>query len=166
MIFQSRNCHEYDLSCRYSRIRNLSYLFPSSNANPTDKYVLISGYDTEFGHQLAVQLDQRGFHVFVRNILLYWLRKETRVWSILHHLRREMTSWGLRVCIIEPGFMRTPIIQGRSKSFDDIWSTICKEARTRCGEEFIHQIYRRSNENYSSIGACCDEYKSSYPLLP
>ncbi|CAF4815893.1 unnamed protein product, partial [Rotaria magnacalcarata] len=27
-------------------------------------------------------------------------------------LRREMVPWGLRVSIIEPGFMRTKIIQG------------------------------------------------------
>ena len=27
-------------------------------------------------------------------------------------LRREMFPWGLRVSIIEPGFMRTPIIEG------------------------------------------------------
>jgi NAD(P)-dependent dehydrogenase (short-subunit alcohol dehydrogenase family) len=29
-------------------------------------------------------------------------------------LRREMTPWGLRMSIIEPGFMRTPMIQGHN----------------------------------------------------
>ncbi|CAF1593344.1 unnamed protein product [Rotaria sp. Silwood1] len=37
--------------------------FPTPNINPNDKYVLISGCDSEFGHGLAIELDKQGFNV-------------------------------------------------------------------------------------------------------
>ncbi|UJR32686.1 hypothetical protein I4U23_020145 [Adineta vaga] len=39
------------------------HFFPSPSIKPNGKYVLISGCDSGFGHKLAVQLDQKGFHV-------------------------------------------------------------------------------------------------------
>ena len=39
------------------------HFFPSPNINPKNKYVLITGCDTGFGHQLAIQLDKQGFNV-------------------------------------------------------------------------------------------------------
>jgi len=54
-------------------------------------------------------------------------------------LRREMVPWNLRVSIIEPGFMRTPIIQGVKKSFDEIWATLPVDARERWGEEYMRK---------------------------
>jgi NAD(P)-dependent dehydrogenase (short-subunit alcohol dehydrogenase family) len=56
-------------------------------------------------------------------------------------LRREMIPWNLRVSIIEPGFMRTSIIQGHRQSFQDFWSTLSKDAQTHWGEEFLKQQY-------------------------
>ncbi|CAF1406567.1 unnamed protein product [Adineta ricciae] len=47
--------------CSY-RIYHL-YFLPSTNIDPTGKYVLISGCDTGVGHLLAVELDKQGFHV-------------------------------------------------------------------------------------------------------
>ncbi|CAF4594781.1 unnamed protein product, partial [Rotaria sp. Silwood2] len=52
-------------------------------------------------------------------------------------LRREMVPWGLRVSIIEPGFMRTPIMQGGPKTFVDFWSQLSGDVQERWGEDFI-----------------------------
>ena len=52
-------------------------------------------------------------------------------------LRREMFPWGLRVSIIEPGFMRTPIIEGVNRSFSDFWATLTSEVQERWGEDFL-----------------------------
>ncbi|CAF1059118.1 unnamed protein product [Rotaria sordida] len=52
-------------------------------------------------------------------------------------LRREMVPWGLRVSIIEPGFMRTPILESGPKSFADLWSSISSDAQERWGEDFL-----------------------------
>ncbi|CAF1345099.1 unnamed protein product [Rotaria sp. Silwood1] len=52
-------------------------------------------------------------------------------------LRREMVPWSLRVSIIEPGFMRTPIIKGDGKSFADFWSQLSNDVQERWGENFL-----------------------------
>ncbi|CAF1306120.1 unnamed protein product [Adineta steineri] len=43
--------------------RVYQYYFPTPNIDPNGKYVLISGCDTGFGYQLAIELDHKGFHV-------------------------------------------------------------------------------------------------------
>ncbi|CAF3716562.1 unnamed protein product [Rotaria sp. Silwood1] len=62
-------------------------------------------------------------------------------------LRREMAPWGLRVSIIEPGFMRTAIIQGAYKSFPDLWSQLSSDVQERWGEDFIKARLDRSRNN-------------------
>ncbi|CAF3905351.1 unnamed protein product [Rotaria sordida] len=52
-------------------------------------------------------------------------------------LRREMVPWGLRVSIIEPGFMQTPIIKGSGKSFAEFWSQLSNDVQERWGEDFL-----------------------------
>ena len=37
--------------------------FPAPSVNPQDKFVLISGCDSGFGHALAIELDKEGFNV-------------------------------------------------------------------------------------------------------
>ncbi|CAF1075200.1 unnamed protein product [Rotaria magnacalcarata] len=54
-------------------------------------------------------------------------------------LRREMAPWGLRVSAIEPGFMRTPIIESTSISFEDLWSSLPKDVQMRWGEDFVKE---------------------------
>ncbi|CAF4925458.1 unnamed protein product, partial [Rotaria socialis] len=51
-------------------------------------------------------------------------------------LRREMVPWGLRVSIIEPGFMRTKIIEGDGRSFSDFWQNLSTDVQERWGEDF------------------------------
>ena len=52
-------------------------------------------------------------------------------------LRREMHSWGLHVSIIEPGFMRTPIIEGQEHFIRDLWSNLDSDTRNRWGEKYF-----------------------------
>lgn len=62
-------------------------------------------------------------------------------------LRREMFPWGLRVSIIEPGFMRTPIIEGVKKPFADFWSTLSSDVQERWGKDYLqgrHDSVERS----------------------
>jgi NAD(P)-dependent dehydrogenase (short-subunit alcohol dehydrogenase family) len=61
-------------------------------------------------------------------------------------LRREMAVWGLRVSIIEPGFMKTSIIEGHDISLRALWDELTKDVKDRWGEEHLnHQIELSSN---------------------
>jgi 11-cis-retinol dehydrogenase len=241
----------------YITYRLYQHFFPSPNINPNDKYVLISGCDTGFGHELSIQLDQQGFNVlagvyvpnnidilknklsskasvfrlditkqddidvafeliqkktntlhalvnnagigvsgYIDGITLESMRttmdinffghvamtktflpllitkRDSRVVNICSVagyftapnmssyaaskyalesfsdcLRREMVAWGLRVSMIEPGFMRTPIIEGRYKAFEEFWLTFTKDAQTRWGEDFLKEHYDRRSKN-------------------
>jgi 11-cis-retinol dehydrogenase len=54
-------------------------------------------------------------------------------------LRREMAVWGLRVSIIEPGFMKTPIIERHDISLRHLWKELTTDVQTRWGEEHLTQ---------------------------
>jgi short-chain dehydrogenase/reductase family 9C member 7 len=59
-------------------------------------------------------------------------------------LRREMHAWGLHVSIIEPGFMRTPIIDGFESALSDLWNGLEDETKRRWGEPFYRQLNDRT----------------------
>ncbi|CAF0808185.1 unnamed protein product [Rotaria sp. Silwood1] len=52
-------------------------------------------------------------------------------------LRREMYSWGLYVSIIEPGYMRTPIIEAYEHTCRNLWADVPEDVRKRWGEDFF-----------------------------
>ncbi|CAF1154617.1 unnamed protein product [Adineta ricciae] len=54
-------------------------------------------------------------------------------------LRREMAVWGLRVSIIEPGFMRTNIVEGHDKSLRSLWNGLNDDVKDRWGEEELNK---------------------------
>jgi hypothetical protein len=58
-----------------------------------------------------------------------------------------MFPWGLRVSIIEPGFMQTPIIDGLTKSFSEFWSTLPNDVQERWGEDFLKAQQGEAREN-------------------
>ena len=69
-----------------------------------------------------------------------------------------MAPWGLRVSIIEPGAMRTPIIEGRDR-IKNIWNTLSSDTQERWGEDFVNQrakkllndpIYRNARKSNES----------------
>ena len=54
-------------------------------------------------------------------------------------LRREMAVWNLRVSIIEPGFMRTPIVDGHDRAVQELWNGLTNEVKDRWGEELLQK---------------------------
>ncbi|CAF1161357.1 unnamed protein product [Adineta steineri] len=217
----------------YIAYRLYQHFFPYPNINPKDKYVLISGCDTGFGHTLAIELDKQGFNVLAgvytsNNIIILQnklspkatvfqlditkqedidsayelIRKKTNTlhalvnnagvgipgyidWITLESmrktmdvnffwtlagilagpnlsayaaskyalesfsdcLRREMYRWNLRVSIIEPGFMKTPIIEGVRKPFDDFWKELTNDVQERWGKDSLNEIYDGPGRN-------------------
>ena len=237
----------------YISYRLYQYFFPTPNINPNGKYVLISGCDTGFGHELAIDLDQQGFNVlagvFVLNnvtVLKNKLSSKATVFhlditkqedidatfdlvkektNVLHALvnnagiglsgyidwttlafmnkimdvnffghvamtkrflpllitkrdcrvvnitsvmglislpgisaysaskfafesfsdclRREMLPWGLRVSIIEPGWLRTPIIKGHDRAVRDLWNGLPPDVRERWGDDFLNDLIEK-----------------------
>ncbi|CAF1406551.1 unnamed protein product [Adineta ricciae] len=230
------------------------YFYPTPNIDPKGKYVLISGCDTGFGNQLALELDKQGFnvlagvystdnvtsfkdklssratvfrlditkqedidaalelvqsktkvlHALVNNAgigsggYIDWISMETvrRIMDVNHFghvamtkaflplliakrdsrvvnicsvmgftsppgmaaycaskhafeafsdcLRREMIPWNLRVSIIEPGWLRTPIIQGHDRLLQDLWNKLEPKKRENWGEEFFNDLVDKS----------------------
>jgi NAD(P)-dependent dehydrogenase (short-subunit alcohol dehydrogenase family) len=59
-------------------------------------------------------------------------------------LRREMYPWGLRVSIIEPGWLRTPIIQGHDRLIRELWNGLPSDIRQRWGEDFLNDCIEKS----------------------
>jgi len=74
-------------------------------------------------------------------------------------LRREMTPWGLRVSIIEPGFMRTPMIQRHNPFVRNLWNDLSADIKDRWGEEFFNadikqvaaNVFIRNAENPNKV---------------
>jgi 11-cis-retinol dehydrogenase len=62
-------------------------------------------------------------------------------------LRREMASWGLRVCIIEPGYMRTPLLEGRAHGLQQLWNGLSADVQSRWGEDFLNDRLKNWNSN-------------------
>ena len=68
-------------------------------------------------------------------------------------LRREMYSWGLYVSIIEPSYMRTPIIEGHEHGVRDLWSQLEDGTKKRWGENFFHRYASYIGKNFFILNA-------------
>ncbi|CAF3162431.1 unnamed protein product [Rotaria socialis] len=62
-------------------------------------------------------------------------------------LRREMHPWGLHVSIIEPGYMRTPIIEGHVEVMRKIWDSLPTDTKDRWGKDYFNNLLERRNNN-------------------
>ncbi|CAF4864161.1 unnamed protein product, partial [Rotaria sp. Silwood2] len=62
-------------------------------------------------------------------------------------LRREMVPWGLHVSVIEPGAMKTPIIEASCGLFEDFWSKLPSDVKERWGEEYIRTEFHIIKES-------------------
>ncbi|CAF1192533.1 unnamed protein product [Adineta ricciae] len=62
-------------------------------------------------------------------------------------LRREMFSWGLHVSIIEPGIMRTAIVQKHTQAVRDVFTQWSPGAKERWGEEYCKSYLKKMAEN-------------------
>ncbi|CAF1601379.1 unnamed protein product [Rotaria magnacalcarata] len=59
-------------------------------------------------------------------------------------LRREMLPWGLKVSIIEPGWLRTPIIKNQDRYVLDLWNELSSDVRNRWGDDFVNDLVDKS----------------------
>ena len=62
-------------------------------------------------------------------------------------LRREMAVWNLRVSIIEPGFMRTAIVEGHDRGAQELWDGLTGEVKDRWGETFLKEQIEQVRKN-------------------
>jgi NAD(P)-dependent dehydrogenase (short-subunit alcohol dehydrogenase family) len=62
-------------------------------------------------------------------------------------LRREMHPWGLHVSIIEPSYMRTPIIEGHVQTMQKIWDRLPGDVKDRWGENFLRGLMNKRLNN-------------------
>ncbi|CAF3034208.1 unnamed protein product [Rotaria socialis] len=62
-------------------------------------------------------------------------------------LRREMVAWGLRVSIIEPGIMRTPIIGKYATSASELQAQLPVDVQERWGDEFFKTYFESTKKN-------------------
>ena len=58
-------------------------------------------------------------------------------------LRREMFSWGLRVSVIEPAFMRTPILRKHGQAVHELRTELSTDVQQRWGDEFFQSHFGR-----------------------
>jgi hypothetical protein len=58
-----------------------------------------------------------------------------------------MAVWGLRVSIIEPGFMRTAIVEGHDKSLRNLWNGLADDVKDRWGEEYLNHSIKEVVNN-------------------
>ncbi|CAF0740769.1 unnamed protein product [Adineta ricciae] len=236
----------------YLIYRLYQHFLPSPNINPKGKYVLISGCDTGFGHQVALELDKQGFnvlagvylpdsvnslknklssqatvfplditkqddinaafelvqnktkvlHALVNNAGIAiaghvdWTTVETmrRVMDVNYFghvtmtktflplliakrnsrvinissmcgyialpgssgycsskyaleafsdcLRREMIPWNLHVSIVEPGTMRTTIMEGLEDNLRNVWLRLPSDVQQRWGKEYFDRTLK------------------------
>ncbi|CAF1286425.1 unnamed protein product [Didymodactylos carnosus] len=55
-------------------------------------------------------------------------------------LRREMSVWGLKVSVIEPGIMRTPLIDGQKEAQEQLWAELPDDVKERWGDSFLEHF--------------------------
>jgi len=68
-------------------------------------------------------------------------------------LRREMFPWDLHVSIIEPGVMRTPIIEGLHDQIKNIWSQLPSNVQERWGVNFLNNTIKQNVSSPMIINA-------------
>ncbi|NXD45710.1 RDH2 dehydrogenase, partial [Copsychus sechellarum] len=56
--------------------------------------------------------------------------------------RLEMRNFGVKVCVIEPGYFKTMItnVDNLEKNFSSIWQKLPEEIRTAYGESYLGQL--------------------------
>jgi NAD(P)-dependent dehydrogenase (short-subunit alcohol dehydrogenase family) len=59
-------------------------------------------------------------------------------------LRREMLPWNLRVVIIEPGALKTSMLDAYERTWRNLWSQLSTDVQQRWGIDYLNQIITRS----------------------
>ncbi|XP_006859520.1 PREDICTED: retinol dehydrogenase 16-like [Chrysochloris asiatica] len=80
-------------------------------------------------------------------------------------LRRELSSFGVKVSVIEPGFFKTGMTSNDtfSRSILEVWNQVCPEVKKAYGEEFlvsylkdVEMSFKRSSTSLSSVTDCIE----------
>lgn len=69
-------------------------------------------------------------------------------------LRREMSLFGIKVCIIEPGFMKTPIVTSIPQKLSAKWNEAPEELKKEYGQAFKEATI---DTNYETIEKITDD---------
>jgi len=73
--------------------------------------------------------------------------------GISDSLRRELIPWGVRVVIIEPGAMKTPLYDvSFSETVDKIWNDIPEDTKQAYGREFFDTAHQNSKKLVDILG--------------
>ncbi|XP_032276967.1 retinol dehydrogenase 16-like [Phoca vitulina] len=119
-----------------------------------DKYIFITGCDSGFGNLLARQLDLRGLRVLAACLMeegAQQLRGQTsdrletvildvtKTESISAAAQRELSCFGVKVAMIEPGYFNTDVTNPEkiSRATQEAWDQLSPEVKELYGEKFL-----------------------------
>ncbi|CAF2599725.1 unnamed protein product [Rotaria sp. Silwood2] len=68
-------------------------------------------------------------------------------------LRREMASWNLRVSIIEPGALRTPMMERYEDTLRNVWNGLPSDVQERWGIDYLNGIITKAINSPFMINA-------------
>uniref|UniRef100_A0ABI7Y3W5 Retinol dehydrogenase 16 n=1 Tax=Felis catus TaxID=9685 RepID=A0ABI7Y3W5_FELCA len=139
-------------------------------SNLRDKYVFITGCDSGFGNLLARQLDLRGLRVLAACLTekgAEQLRDQTsdrletvildvtKTESISAATERELSYFGVKVAVIEPGFFNTGVTNSEkiSRAIQEAWDQASPEVKGIYGEKFLASV-KKSVKKLKST--CCN----------
>ena len=89
-------------------------------------------------------------------------------------LRREMSVWDLYVSVVEPGFMRTPIIDGIAEKMRTVWvDHVSNDVKERWGEAYFSDwltegtkmAAQTADDPIKAVRAVCHAVTSSKPRI-
>lgn|SRR3990167_4550492 len=68
--------------------------------------------------------------------------------------RRELSIWGVKVILIEPGIMKTPLwdVPISEVVVDKLWSTLTPDQQERYGKEYFIECEKSAKELIKSVG--------------
>ena len=68
--------------------------------------------------------------------------------------RRELSMWGIKVILIEPGIMKTPLwdVPFTEASIDLVWNSLNNEQKERFGRDFFIEAEKTGRELIKKFG--------------
>ncbi|ETE57411.1 17-beta-hydroxysteroid dehydrogenase type 6, partial [Ophiophagus hannah] len=128
------------------------YLERQKVENLTEKYVFITGCDSGFGNQLARQLDVRGLRVLASCLtpegaeqlekvtsdrLKTTLLDVTNTENVAASTERELSPFGLRTSITEPGGFATHILDNPEQYLQSVFSLMPPDVKESYGQPYL-----------------------------
>ncbi|NP_001083356.1 retinol dehydrogenase 16 L homeolog isoform X1 [Xenopus laevis] len=75
--------------------------------------------------------------------------------SFSDSLRREMAQFGIKVCIVEPGYFKTPVADAKiqRKSLTEIWEKVPKHIKEAYGQEYFEKYCNNVERNLNKVSS-------------